>query len=64
MMMMMIVSYCTVQYIDVLLYGVDIDECNMTSADSCHTCHNTPGSYFCTCNEGYAPVKNIYCKGI
>ena len=32
---------------------VDIDEC-ATGHDMCdHNCTNTPGSYVCTCYEGY-----------
>lgn len=32
----------------------DIDECALNNTDSCaHMCHNTPGSYSCSCRPGY-----------
>ncbi|CAB3976626.1 pro-epidermal growth factor [Paramuricea clavata] len=41
----------------------DLDEC--CDGDQCHgnaTCTNTPGSYFCTCKEGYTG-NNTHCEG-
>ena len=37
------------------MFFVDIDECEL-GTDKCHadaTCHNTIGSYACSCNSGY-----------
>ncbi|CAD5124777.1 DgyrCDS13040 [Dimorphilus gyrociliatus] len=31
----------------------DIDECLSQNGKCDHKCHNTPGSYHCTCNDGY-----------
>ena len=36
---------------------VDIDECAAIS-DCPHTCVNTPGCYYCSCNEGYESNDN------
>ncbi|XP_035689592.1 von Willebrand factor D and EGF domain-containing protein-like [Branchiostoma floridae] len=31
----------------------DVDECRLTN-HGCHECNNTPGSYECSCRDGYA----------
>ena len=36
--------------------NIDIDECMANMNDSCSpfaNCTNTPGSFTCTCNQGY-----------
>ena len=38
----------------ILTNHLDIDECEQGSAGCDHNCTNTPGSYFCTCMNGYA----------
>ncbi len=43
---------------------LDIDECKNTSI--CHenaTCHNTPGSYTCTCKAGMSGDGRDNCVG-
>ena len=42
----------------------DIDECT-TGESSCNqVCHNTKGSYYCSCNTGYYLESNTYtCSG-
>ncbi|XP_052442491.1 thrombomodulin [Carassius gibelio] len=42
-------------------YCVDIDECDSDYCD--HSCLNTPGSFRCSCNEGYVLIDNTKCIG-
>ena len=57
----------SVNKMHILLYGLktaDVNECTR-GMDSCHshaTCHNTPGSYTCTCNTGFTG-NGISCTG-
>jgi len=44
---------CPSGYIEVDSKCVDIDECASTYDGCHHTCRNTPGSYVCTCYEGF-----------
>ena len=37
----------------VFCFSVDIDECTKANGGCNHTCHNTNGSYYCTCKEGF-----------
>ena len=42
----------------------DVDECQ--DSDLCHTnstCLNTPGSYMCSCKDGYSG-NGSFCDGI
>ena len=43
---------------------LDAEECSSNNGGCAHTCTNTPGSYLCTCNDGYtlAPDKRS-CSG-
>ena len=44
---------CTVLTIYIYIY-IDNDEC-MLGTDQCtQTCHDTPGSYMCSCRAGYS----------
>ena len=43
---------------------IDIDECNNNNGGCSHTCFNTPGSFFCDCNDGYSLDNNeMTCSG-
>lgn len=44
---------------------LDINECNTTNDCSINAkCTNFPGSYVCTCNEGYEGSNGTVCEGI
>ena len=48
----------------VLLYPIDIDECE-TGTDNCDvdaTCTNIAGNFTCTCNQGYRG-DGVSCDG-
>ena len=36
-----------------ILFYIDIDECTTANGGCNHACHNTNGSYYCTCREGF-----------
>lgn len=63
------VSKCTIIYTKKLLHIFltlvpDIDEC-AAGADNCDgkaACANTPGSFSCTCNQGYSG-EGVTCVG-
>ena len=35
------------------LSNIDVDECAMYNGGCEQNCHNTVGSYYCSCNAGY-----------
>ena len=42
----------------------DINECSTSNGGCAQTCHNTVGSYYCTCNAGYTLASNNHgCDG-
>ena len=41
-----------------ILVGTDVNECEESLADCDHLCHNSEGSYTCSCKEGYALDAN------
>ena len=43
----------------ILILFLDINECAKRTTNGCmHKCHNTEGSYTCSCNNGYRLNKN------
>ena len=42
---------------------VDRDECLDSPCDGNATCQNTPGSFVCTCNEGFTG-SGLECQGM
>ena len=51
-------------FIIVLFDVLDIDECSSTiDCDSNAACTNTPGSFTCTCNQGYTG-NGTTCEGM
>ena len=61
----MVSGSCHVSHNIVLLWSTDINECNTNNGGCFHNCHNTIGSYYCTCNIGFL-LDNDYhnCSGI
>ena len=45
-------------------YFLDVDECNEGNALCTQNCHNSIGSYVCTCLDGYIiSLDGIHCIG-
>ncbi|XP_065055560.1 fibrillin-2-like isoform X2 [Rhopilema esculentum] len=64
-----VAGYWSVKYKRITVHQLecfeDIDEC--ARKDVCHsnaTCHNTPGSYSCTCKPGFTGDGRISCSDI
>ena len=48
-----------------MLLDADEDECQADNAGCEQTCKNTPGSYTCTCTEGFQLESDKHmCTGI
>ncbi len=41
------------KFIIATLTHVDVNECLETNKHCGHNCHNTNGSYYCTCDAGF-----------
>ena len=47
-----------------ILFITDIDECALGIGGCQHICHNTDGSFYCSCNDGYTLESDgINCIG-
>ena len=42
---------------------IDNDECNTNSSICQQVCTNTPGSFICSCQDGYTMISNEVCTG-
>ena len=59
-------SYNQINYLTVMWYilHLDIDECARGLAGCSDNCINTPGSFTCTCMDGFELVSdNLTCAG-
>ena len=47
-----------------LRHGTDVDECSVNKGGCNQFCHNTFGSYYCSCKNGYKlSADNHTCNG-
>lgn len=44
-------------------YFLDIDECKLYGSPCSHECINVPGSFKCSCPDGFLLLNNGRCKG-
>ena len=48
-----------------IIFCIDVDECQNDNGGCEHTCINTPGSYLCECDNGYSLAEDGHmCSGI
>ena len=40
------------------VYSLDVNECAISNGGCAHKCHNTNGSYVCSCRSGYTLQTN------
>ena len=49
----------------VYILSLDIDECTLNTHNCQHNCHDTNGSFNCSCNDGYRlKTDNANCSGM
>ena len=48
----------------VIIIHTDHDESENNTHHCDHTCHNTQGGYYCSCDDGYRLVNTHSCEGI
>ena len=55
---------CDCEVSIIALFVTDTDECELDLYDlnTCHQCINTPGSFNCSCNEGFY-LNGSECRG-
>ena len=60
--MMSAIVYMVRPFVSFSRCCIDVDEC--TGSRRCqHNCHNTVGSYSCSCRTGYQLVGSANCRG-
>lgn len=63
-MYMLFLDYIIIYSSVVTTCTLDINECDVRSANCAQQCVNTPGSYLCDCNPGYRLSSNgVECTG-
>lgn len=55
--MIVIVSSFILLYVN-SVSGIDVNECLNGSSGCAHVCHDTDGSFSCSCNDGYILGSN------
>ena len=52
----MYVCVCVCLIVDRI--SLDVNECTVNNGGCEHTCHNTHGSFYCTCNSGFVLLED------
>ena len=61
---MISVHICSLLYVTLYNYSVDVNECSSNNGGCHQKCKNTDGSYSCSCNTGYRLKNNKHdCEG-
>ena len=40
--------------LSIIIYYLDVDECDTNNGGCEHNCNNNPGSYTCSCDSGFS----------
>ena len=46
-----------------LFYFTDTNECRLANGGCETNCHNTDGSFYCSCAAGFELYDNLTCRG-
>ena len=49
--------------IDIFIFFLDINECDLLNGGCENGCNNTMGSFYCTCSDGFNLVNESFCEG-